>query len=554
MSSNDQIILRARRWLDNTEFREILKIADYMGYQKGAGALFKINVKKILSNNYTFEDIINIINEYDLEIKEGNLDYLREIIEEKTKITIDVESTSNDIIMKIPWNVWNILKEQLRGIGIRFYNKDQEAIYYTFKPYKLSTVIELVKGKGINIEDKTGITKEKTLAQKLEFRGELRPYQQEALEKWSENNYRGVIALPTGSGKTIIAIAGLAKVQRRTLIVTYTKEQMFQWREMIIKFTNIAPELVGLYYTEEKKLAPITITTYQSAFRNIEFMGRYFDLLIVDECHHLPAEKFKHIAMYSIAPFRMGLSATVVREDGKHTELFPLMGGIIYHKSAAELAQQGYLARYRVYTIKVGLSSKERKEYKELYKIYKTLAGGRSFQEILEAAKLGDTKAQQALRIHSRLRMLVANSENKILKAVEIAEKELKKGNKIIIFTQYVNQAKEISKRLGAYLLTGEIDTKERQRVLKEFKEKPSGVLVVTTVGDEGLDIPDANVGIIVSGTGSRRQFIQRLGRLLRPREGKNEAKLYEIVISGTADEFLARKRKTILEGIDEFL
>lgn len=548
MPIDKNIILRTRKWLDESEFREILKIADYIGYQKGVGSLFRVNLRKALSNGYTFDDIYNIVVEYDLEVKEGSLDQMRKEVDEATKVRVSIEPVTRDIVIRIPWITWSLVKEQLRKVGVHFYKKNQDAIYYTIKPYKLFDTIEIIKGRGIGVYDEHGITREKPLTQKLEFIGELRPYQQEALEKWCGNKYRGVIALPTGAGKTIIAIAGLVRLQRRTLIVTYTKEQMFQWRDMILKFTNAEPSLIGLYYTEEKKLAPITITTYQSAFRNIELMGRYFDLLIVDECHHLPADKFKYIATYSTAPFRMGLSATVVREDGRHVELYPLMGGVVYHKSAAELAQQGYLARYRVYTIKVGLTTKEKNEYRELYRTYKTLAGGRSFQEILEAAKSGDDKAKQALRIHSRLRMLVANSESKILKAVEIAEKELREGNKIIIFTQYINQAREISKRLGAYLLTGEVNTKERQRILKEFKEKPSGVLVVTTVGDEGLDIPDANIGIVVSGTGSRRQFIQRLGRLLRPRPGKIEAKLYEIVISGTADEFLSRKRRSILE------
>jgi len=240
----------------------------------------------------------------------------------------------------------------------------------------------------------------------------------------------------------------------------------------------------------------------------------------------------------------MGLSATPIREDGKHEELFPLLGGIVYYRSPAELAKMGYLAHYKIYTIKVRLTREEKKLFEDLRKQYRSLIGYSSFQEVLEAAKRGNEQAKKALRIHSQMRMLMARSKAKIDKAVEIAKRELSRGSKIIVFTQYVDQAKTISKALNAYLLTGEVPVDERKRVLRDFREATSGVLVVTTVGDEGLDIPDANVGIIVSGTGSRRQFIQRLGRLLRPKGGDVEARLYEIVLERTPEEAQARKRK----------
>jgi len=148
--------------------------------------------------------------------------------------------------------------------------------------------------------------------------------------------------------------------------------------------------------------------------------------------------------------------------------------------------------------------------------------------------------------------MLLAKSTSKIDKAVEIAREEYEKGNKVIVFTQYVDQAREIARRLEALLLTGDTPEEERKRALQEFKYAQRGILVVTTVGDEGLDIPDANVGILVSGTGSRRQFIQRLGRLLRPKPGGKEAVMYEIILEKTTEEFQARKRKTL--NLDEYL
>ncbi|MEM2579610.1 MAG: DEAD/DEAH box helicase, partial [Desulfurococcaceae archaeon] len=458
------------------------------------------------------------------------------------------DEVKDRILVEIPWSTYSGLKDTLKNLGLSLDGNNKECIKYYVRPYKLMDLKELVVSRGYSIIDLEGLTVEKDLGVKLEFSGELRPYQREALDKWIENKFKGIIALPTGSGKTIVALAALAQASKRALIVTFTKEQMFQWKDMIAKFLNISRGYVGLFYGEDKSISQITISTYQSAYKNINVLGKYFSLLIVDECHHLPADKFKAIAVGCIAPYRLGLSATVVREDGRHTELFPLMGGVIYHKSASELSSMGYLAKFKVITVKVRPTKDEIDEYFELRKKYKSIVGDKRFDEVLELAKMGNAKAIEALRIHSKMRMLIAFSKSKIEKAVEIVREELEKGSKIIVFTQFVEQAKKLSQELNAGLLIGEMNSDERKKILSDFKASQSSVLVVTTVGDEGLDIPDANVGVIVSGTGSRRQFIQRLGRLLRPKGGDIEARLYEIVVEGTLDEFVARRRKKALD------
>ena len=545
------VLIKAKRWLDKEEFKEILKIADYTGFENGR-AIFTFNFDKALRNGYSYEDIILLIQEYDLEVDEADLEEIRDLFE-KIGVEIRWDRSTGSVKLRIPWKIYYRVKEDLKAVNARYAGKNENEIIYIILPDKIHELTDRIVSKGFNVVDKEGLLREKQLPFKPVLRNiELRDYQREALDKWVENNYKGIIALPTGSGKTVIGIATLTIKPVRTLIITFTREQMFQWRDSIVKYTDIEPRYIGLMYSEEKRLAPITITTYQSGFRIINDISPYFDLLIVDEVHHLPADKFKYIALHSIARYRMGLSATPVREDGKHEELFPLLGGIIYYKSPAELAQKGYLARYRIQTVKIKLTREEQKEYEKLRKKYRALVGSSTFQEVLEAARKGDPYAKEALKIHSQMRMLLAKSRSKIEKAIEIAKNEFEKGNKVIIFTQYVEQAKKISEALNAYLLTGEIPVDERKNILMKFKEADRGILVVTTVGDEGLDIPDANVGIIVSGTGSRRQFIQRLGRLLRPKKGAVEARLYEIVIVKTPEEYQSRKRKEL--NLDDYL
>jgi superfamily II DNA or RNA helicase len=172
---------------------------------------------------------------------------------------------------------------------------------------------------------------------------------------------------------------------------------------------------------------------------------------------------------------------------------------------------------------------------------------GLSFNEVLKRAQRGDPRMGRALSIHSSMQQVFQKASAKEKAVKEIVERELGEKAKILVFTQYVEQAKKLGEILNAPVLTGEMDTKERSRILDEFKNVEKGVLVLTTVGDEGLDIPDVNVGIIVAGTGSRRQYVQRLGRLLRPRPGKT-AKLYEIIVRGTAEEMQARRRRKLKE------
>ncbi len=530
---------RVRGWLSDEEFRELLEFSRYVGRDQGT-SIFELDEKRLAQSALGPADVLKALEGLKSKVVPEDYEAIKRYLDERGAVEVAVRDGRLVISSRA------LLKPVLQGLGKPGLKYDSASRSFTAPPYLYADVVRLLSSRGLLVKDSVGLLEGGKLPREVRFTGQLRPYQQEALEAWERNQHRGVIVLPTGAGKTVVAVAALARLSVRTLIIAYTKEHVRQWHDAVVRFTDAAG-LLGVYYGDEKKLSYITVTTYQTAWRYVDRLAGMFPLLIIDEAHHLPADKFKLIALRMPAPFRMALSATAVREDGRHEEIFPLVGGIVYQKGAAELMEQGYLAPFIIKRVTVKLRPEEQKAYEELRRKYQALALGRTFEEVLEAAKRGEPRAVEALRVRAQMQSVIQESQSKLDKVVEIAREELNRGSKIIVFTQFKRQAEELARRLGALLLHGELDKDERARALETFKKASSGVLVVTTVGDEGLDIPDANVGILVSGTGSRRQFVQRLGRLLRPGAGKT-AVLYEVVASGTSEVVQSRKRREALE------
>lgn len=526
---------RVDRWLSEQEFRELLEFSTYIGRgEQNRVSLFELDEERMRRLGYTLRDVYVKLTSVE-GVREEDLEEIRRAYEEEMKVEISLAQDGSLLVSaKRP------LKEVLLELteDLRY---DPSIRAFKLKPYLYSRLVNHLSSKGLLVDDKVGLLSRK-LPRAISFSGTLRDYQEEALNAWSNNGNMGVIALPTGAGKTVVGIAAAARLGVPTLVVAYTKEHVKQWVEAFKRFTD-AGVLVGAYYGEEKKLSPITVSTYQSASMLMRDIAPTFSLVIFDEAHHLPARKFKELALWMPAPYKMALSATPEREDGMHIEIFPLIGGVVYVKTASELSQLGYLAPFVIKRVRVELLESEKKRYEELRSRFRLLAGGRRFNEILEAARRGEQRAIEALRIHAEMRDIVQHSEAKMREAERIVREELAKNSKIIVFTQLKEQAEEIARRTGALLLHGDLSAKEREEGLLTFRKLSSGVLVTTTVGDEGLDIPDANVGIFLSGTGSRRQFIQRLGRLLRPAPGK-KAILYEIVAAKTGEEYQSRRRR----------
>lgn len=537
--SSEELVVRYRGWLNEAEFKRILDVAEYLG-REGDELVFRISKHKIVSRRLSFDEVLGVLDEVGVSYGMEFVEKLRNFFN-KSRGAVTLVFSGGKIKATFEKYLGDVYQTHLREV-LKYDRLSKSFYTHPVRYYELKKILTSL---GFSLNDLTGFRDSLPLPIKVSFNGSLREYQSEALNAWLSNSGRGIVALPTGSGKTHIGIAALSKVGEATLIITYTKEQLMQWEKFLTSFTDVPQSLIGRYYSKEKRVLPITLATYQTAFKYIERLAPYFNLLIIDEVHHLPAEKFKHIAVTSPAKYRLGLSATPYREDGKHVELFPLMGGVVYYRTAQELADKGFLAKFRIQTIKVELKGDEKKEYIRLRKAFRELAGGLDFKTLVELAKKGNFKAIKALEIHSEMMKVLSMSRSKIETVKELVERELNEGKKILVFAHYVALAEEIAKETGAYLLTGELEEARRRAILDQFKKASSGALVVTTVGDEGLDIPDASVGILVAGTGSRRQFIQRLGRLLRPQPGK-EAVLYEIVVKGSSEEFQARRRKTM--------
>lgn len=377
---------------------------------------------------------------------------------------------------------------------------------------------------------------------KQKFRLEPRPFQSESIAKWKENKRCGVIVLPTGAGKTHVATMAIEMCGRQTLVCVPTIDLMNQWYDLLISTFNAEIGLIGGGFYE---IGAITVTTYASAFRHQERIGNQFGLVIFDECHHLPGEGYKYSAEFALAPFRLGLTATPERTDGGEEDLERLIGKTVYRLEAQEIAGE-YLADYIVERIEVDLSEKEQTEYQKARETYLNFKrklnlpygkdGWRLF--IIQSAKSENgRRAMKAYRESKRI-ALGTDSKLRVLQDLLIRHKK----DKVLIFTHENEMVYQISEEYLIPAITHHTNIKERRFWLKAFNDGEVLALATSKVLNEGVNIPDASVAIILSGSGSSREHIQRLGRILR-KKGDKQAILYEVVARNTAEEYISRRR-----------
>ena len=374
---------------------------------------------------------------------------------------------------------------------------------------------------------------------------ELREYQNDALTAWREADDRGVLELPTGSGKTVIGIAAMEALGTPTLVVVPTIDLLDQWqRELEREFTVEIGRLGG----GEQRVEALTVATYDSAYLRADELGDRFGLLVFDEVHHLGGEGYRDIARLLAAPARLGLTATFERPDGAHEVVADLLGPLVYEIDPDALAGE-HLAPYDIKRIEVALTPEEREVYERhqdtftdyLARSNIQLRSGSDYQELVKRSG-NDPRAREALLAKQRAREVMMNADRKVERLTEILDRH--REDRIIVFTAHTDLVYRLSERFLLPAITHETAASERREILDRFREGTYSRVVTANVLDEGVDVPDANVAVVLSGSGSEREFTQRLGRILRPTGDGGRALLYELVTEETAEERVARRRR----------
>ncbi len=376
---------------------------------------------------------------------------------------------------------------------------------------------------------------------------EPRPYQNEALARWLAAGSAGVVVLPTGAGKTLVAAMATHETELWTLAVVPTLDLLQQWRTALAAALSIDANEIGVFGGGEKEMKPITIITYDSAALYPREL-RHFGLLVFDECHHLPAPTYRLIAESAFTPLRLGLSATPERTDMAHLDLERLIGPEVYRRSPAELTEGRYLAQYQEVRIDIALSSEDEARYASARRIYRSFLQRRhivihspeEFQQKLIFLSARDPEARKAMLAWRETRNIAMNAPAKYGEIERLLG--LHTSDQVILFSEYNQVVDEISRRFCLPSITYKTPTEERRTILERFRSGRYSKLVTGRVLNEGVDVPDCRVAIIVSGSSTKREYIQRLGRVLRPKAG--QAVLYELVTSGTTEEEMAKRRK----------
>ncbi len=371
------------------------------------------------------------------------------------------------------------------------------------------------------------------------------PHQREALEAWFKARRAGVVVLPTGAGKTYLAQMAMQATQRSTLIVVPTLDLLHQWYAHLVAAFPDAP--IGLLGGGSHDRTPLLIATYDSAAIYAETLGNQYALLVFDECHHLPGDFLRVIAEYALAPYRLGLTATPERTDGRHADLQTLIGPEVYRASPEDLSGT-VLSTHQIVRLNVRLSQSERQRYDALIETRNTflrqqgirlgsLSGWQDFVKASARSKAG----RSAMLAHREARAIAFGTDGKLRVLADLLAQH--HPARTLIFTDDNATVYRISQAFLLPAITHKTAVKERHAILSSFRTGEYPAVVTSRVLNEGVDVPEASIAIVLSGTGSTREYIQRLGRILRRGEGKL-ALLYEVIAEATSEEHTARRRR----------
>ena len=407
------------------------------------------------------------------------------------------------------------------------------------------SLVEALQAEGSNFSDEAKAFEPLELVPSMEM--EPYPHQSEALAAWKQAGRKGVVVLPTAAGKTYLAQLAMQATPRSTLIVVPTLDLMHQWyAHLKAAFPDVE---VGLLGGGSRDRTPILISTYDSAAIHAGSLGNRYALLIFDECHHLPTDFNRVIAEYAIAPYPLGLTATPERTDVKHADLNILIGAEVYRKTAEELAGKA-LAEHQVVQIKVKLSQHERDRYNQLIQTRNeflqqskiTLGSIKGWQLFVQASARSQA-GRRAMLAHRGAKEIALGTDGKLRILLDLIAEHY--PERILIFTADNATVYRISQEFLIPAITHQTPVKERHEILTRFREGEYKTLVASHVLNEGVDVPAASIAIILSGTGSAREYIQRLGRVLR--KGKDKDKfdlLYEVVAEDTSEEGTSVRRR----------
>jgi superfamily II DNA or RNA helicase len=362
---------------------------------------------------------------------------------------------------------------------------------------------------------------------------ELRPYQAAAIASWEISGRRGIIALPTGSGKTRASIAAIARSRLRTLILVPTRVLLAQWSKIL---GEAAREPVGEYGDGSRSERPITVATFASALLHMETLGNRFDLLVVDEVHHFGSGAGDEALEMCTATARLGLSATPPNDESRRARLDALIGPEVYRVSIEALAGT-YLASFQLITISVGLTPAERQAYDAEVSVFRPVcraffeaAPGASWADFVTAASRSD-EGRRALAAWRRSRVIVRYAGEKRSIVHDLLLKH--SDSRILVFAADNDTAYAVAKAHLVQPITCDIGLRERTQALQRFSSGELRILVSARVLNEGIDVPAADIAIVVGGSQGSREYIQRVGRVLRPSEGKR-AIVYDLVTRNT--------------------
>jgi superfamily II DNA or RNA helicase len=373
---------------------------------------------------------------------------------------------------------------------------------------------------------------------------EPRPYQREALEAWRGAHGRGIVVLPTGAGKSHVAVMAIEDRRRSALVVAPTLDLVRQWYDLLKASFGVEVGVVG---GGEHDPRPLTVTTYDSAYLHMEHLGARFGVIVFDECHHLPGASYGLAAELCLAPFRMGLTATLERVDGRQELLSGLIGPIVYRKDILELSGR-WLAEYETVRVGVELSPDERREHDAERGVYLDflrsmgirVSSPSGWSEFIKLAARS-SEGRRALKAYRRQRELAFAAPAKLAYVEHLLGRH--RAERTLVFTQDNATAYEVSRRFLVPVITHQTKVKERSEILERFASGRYGAVVTSKVLNEGVDVPDASVAIVLSGSGSVREHVQRLGRILRPKDDKR-AILYELVTAGTGETWTSERRR----------